>query len=187
MKLRHQSRQFFRCGTAQADASPRRPALCMPSTLVNHGVQYYCTVGRPPERGSASHVTHDQHPAGARRGSAGADPDIQPLHRTHREYIRHKTLSNATRRPCFDQFRPGVRHLLLTLTVEGVPADYASSAHFRTKAAYDTSVETSIYLDATPRGTSHGRRLYTYPCFRRWSRPVRIIALWASSCLTMRA
>ena len=71
--------------------------------------------------------------------------DLPALTRIYNQYIEHTAITfdtrpftNATRRPCFDQFRPGVRHLLLTLTVEGVPADYASSAHFRTKAAYDT-------------------------------------------------
>ncbi len=64
------------------------------------------------------------------------------------------------RTPWFDQFAPTGRHrLLVALSSSGV-CGYAGSHQFRTKAAYDTTVETTIYCapDATGRGI--GRALY---------------------------
>jgi len=52
------------------------------------------------------------------------------------------------------------RHRMLVAELEGVLVGYATTSQFRVKAAYDSSVETSIYLapDRTARGI--GRRLY---------------------------
>ena len=79
----------------------------MPNTIVNHGIQYYCTVGRPPERGSASPVTHDQHQAGTRE-------DLPTLTQIYNQYIENTAITIdkrpftvATLRPWFDQFHPG--------------------------------------------------------------------------------
>lgn len=93
--------------------------------------------------------------------------DLPELTRIYNHYVRHTAITFDTtvftveaRRAWFDQFAATGRHQLLTLTVNGAPAGYASSARFRTKAAYETSVETSIYLDPEQRGAGHGRRLY---------------------------
>lgn len=55
------------------------------------------------------------------------------------------------------------RHRLLVLEDAGVPgglAGYACSGPLRPKAAYDRSVETTIYLHDRARGRGLGRRLY---------------------------
>ncbi len=64
------------------------------------------------------------------------------------------------RRAWFAQFTNSGRHRLFVAEVAGVVLGYAGSHQFRTKAAYDTTVETTIYCapDATGRGL--GRRLY---------------------------
>ena len=64
------------------------------------------------------------------------------------------------RQPWFDQFAPGSRHQLLVLELDTRLAGFASSRALRPKAAYDTSVETSIYLANGTTGRGLGRRLY---------------------------
>ena len=66
-----------------------------------------------------------------------------------------------TRRPWFDAHAPtGPHRLFVAVEKGGAVVGYASSARFRPKAAYDTSVESSVYLrpDATGRGV--GSALY---------------------------
>jgi phosphinothricin acetyltransferase len=64
-----------------------------------------------------------------------------------------------TRRPWFEQFSGGRYRLLVAVEGERL-LGYAGTMRHRAKAAYDTSVETTIYLapDATGRGL--GRKLY---------------------------
>lgn len=52
------------------------------------------------------------------------------------------------------------RYRLLVAEEDGVILGYATSSPFRAKAAYDTSVETSIYLAPTATGHGVGRALY---------------------------
>ena len=66
----------------------------------------------------------------------------------------------ATRRPWFDQFDPASTHQCLVLEVNQQVVGYASSAAFRPKAAYDTSVECSIYLAPQASGQGYGKILY---------------------------
>jgi len=60
-----------------------------------------------------------------------------------------------TRRPWFDQF-DGARHRCLVLVGGGGVYGYANSAALKPKAAYETSVEVTIYLapGATGRGAA---------------------------------
>ncbi|HSG88088.1 MAG TPA: GNAT family N-acetyltransferase [Pseudomonadales bacterium] len=65
------------------------------------------------------------------------------------------------RRPWFEGFRTAGRHRLLV--AEGAGGDllgYACSGPLRPKAAYDRSVETTIYLHPDARGSGLGPRLY---------------------------
>jgi phosphinothricin acetyltransferase len=64
------------------------------------------------------------------------------------------------RRPWLAQFSAAGPHRLFVAEADGVLLGYAGSHQFRTKAAYDTTVETTIYCahDATARGI--GRALY---------------------------
>src|SRR5919108_64811 len=56
------------------------------------------------------------------------------------------------RRDWFDHYQTTGRHQLFVAVADAVdagaprPVGYASSSVFRTKAAYDTSVETSVYV-----------------------------------------
>jgi phosphinothricin acetyltransferase len=67
------------------------------------------------------------------------------------------------RRAWFDHYRDGGRHQLL-IALAGAAGEelvgYASSSTFRPKAAYDTSVETSVYIDPGWTGLGIGRKLY---------------------------
>jgi phosphinothricin acetyltransferase len=60
----------------------------------------------------------------------------------------------------FAQFRPSGRYQCFVAEEAGRTMGWASSSRFKERAAYDTSVETTVYLlpDATGRGI--GRRLY---------------------------
>lgn len=69
--------------------------------------------------------------------------------------------SVETRRPWFEAFSDGGRHRLLVAEEAGVVAGYACSHPFRAKAAYDTSIETTIYLAHELRGRGIGVQLYT--------------------------
>lgn len=62
----------------------------------------------------------------------------------------------------FDHYGTSGRHRLLVAEDEGRIVGYTTSSPFRAKAAYDTSVETTIYLapDA-PQGRGIGTALYT--------------------------
>lgn len=66
----------------------------------------------------------------------------------------------TTRRPWLEQFTPASPWQCLVLEVDGQLVGYASSAKLRPKAAYDTSVECSIYLDPTEVAKGYGALLY---------------------------
>ncbi|HTD21979.1 MAG TPA: GNAT family N-acetyltransferase [Terriglobales bacterium] len=61
----------------------------------------------------------------------------------------------------FQQFGPTGRYRLLVAEQSGGVVGYAGTTRFRPKAAYDTTVETTIYCDLSAAGKGIGRRLYT--------------------------
>jgi phosphinothricin acetyltransferase len=61
----------------------------------------------------------------------------------------------------FNQFSETGRYRLLVADVAGQIAGYASSTPFKPRAAYNTSVETTIYLDPDHMGQGLGGQLYT--------------------------
>jgi phosphinothricin acetyltransferase len=63
------------------------------------------------------------------------------------------------RAPWFAQF-DGRRHRCLVLETDGRVEGYATSAPFKPKPAYGTSVEVSVYLAPERTGHGHGRDLY---------------------------
>jgi len=63
------------------------------------------------------------------------------------------------RRPWFDQFDGG-RYRALVLEHDGAVIGYANSAPLKSKPAYATSVEVSIYLAADQIGQGGGAQLY---------------------------
>lgn len=96
------------------------------------------------------------------------DGDLAPLAKIYNHYVveSHVTfdiepIPLETRRSWLASFAESGPYRLLVAEEKGAPIGYASSSPFRAKAAYETSVETTIYLapDATGRGL--GRPLYT--------------------------
>ncbi len=61
----------------------------------------------------------------------------------------------------FDQFSATGRHRLLVAEESGVVLGYAGTTQFRVKAAYDTTVETTIYCAHETVGKGIGSRLYS--------------------------
>lgn len=72
--------------------------------------------------------------------------------------LEPKTLEQ--RQAWLDSFAPGGRHQCFVAVADGTPVGWACSGRLREKAAYDTSVETSIYLKPGFEGRGLGRRLY---------------------------
>jgi L-amino acid N-acyltransferase len=53
----------------------------------------------------------------------------------------------------------GEKHPLLVALVDGVVAGYSSLSRFRTKPAYDKTVESSVYVDRAYHGQGIGKKL----------------------------
>ena len=64
------------------------------------------------------------------------------------------------RRPWFERFGAKGRYRLVVAERDGRLLGYAGSLPFRSKAAYDTSVELTIYLRPEAQGHGLGERLY---------------------------
>lgn len=61
----------------------------------------------------------------------------------------------------FAQFAPAGRHRLLVAETAAGIAGYAGTTRFRPKAAYETTVETTIYCAPESTGKGIGKQLYT--------------------------
>jgi len=66
----------------------------------------------------------------------------------------------AEREPWLAQFAPTGRHQLFVAEAAGAFAGYAGSMRHKVKAAYDTTVETTIYVDPNAARRGVGRALY---------------------------
>ena len=71
-----------------------------------------------------------------------------------------KPYSEAEREPWFAQFAASGRHQLFVAERAGRVLGYAGSMQFRPKAAYETSVELTIYVAHDERSRGLGPRLY---------------------------
>jgi phosphinothricin acetyltransferase len=69
-------------------------------------------------------------------------------------------MTAEARREWFAHYGETGRHRLLVAVSDGRVIGYASSGQFRTKPAYETSVETSVYLAPDAVGRGAGSRLY---------------------------
>lgn len=94
--------------------------------------------------------------------------DLEPLVTIYNHYIREtvitfdlETVTLEQRRPWLEKFSTSGRYRLLVAELDDRVVGYAYSGEFRPRRAYDTTVETSIYLapDVTRKGI--GRQLYT--------------------------
>jgi phosphinothricin acetyltransferase len=65
------------------------------------------------------------------------------------------------RQPWFQQFAVTGRHRLLVAEENGLVLGYTGTTRFRPKAAYDTTVETTIYCAPGVAGKGLGSRLYS--------------------------
>lgn len=72
--------------------------------------------------------------------------------------LQPKTL--AQRQVWLDTFKPSGRYRCFVADKDGEAIGWVCSSKFREKAAYDTSIETSIYLKHDAQGQGLGRRLY---------------------------
>jgi len=98
---------------------------------------------------------------------AAKESDLPRLTEIYNHYVLNSAITFdiepytvETRRPWFAQFSDTGRHRLLVGEIDGRVVAYAGTHQFRTKAAYDTSVEVTVYCapDATARGI--GNALY---------------------------
>jgi len=64
------------------------------------------------------------------------------------------------RQAWFAQFSVTGRHRLLVAEENGMVMGYAGTTQFRPKAAYETTVETTVYCAAEAAGQGIGKRLY---------------------------
>lgn len=72
--------------------------------------------------------------------------------------IEPRTL--AQRQEWLDQFKPAGRHRCFVAARGSEPIGWSCSARFKERAAYDPSVETSLYVKPGETGKGVGRRLY---------------------------
>lgn len=105
--------------------------------------------------------------AGARI-RAGHEGDLEELTRIYNHYIEHTQITFDVepftveqRRPWFDAHPAHGRHRLLVAEADDRVLGYATSSPFRPKAAYATTVETTVYLAPEHTGRGLGSRLYS--------------------------
>jgi phosphinothricin acetyltransferase len=117
-------------------------------------------------------VVDEQVPEPIRAGDVkvrpAAEADLDGLNDVYNEYVRsaHYTfdvepMTLEARREWFTHYGPAGRYRVLVAAAGDTVVGYASSSRYRLKAAYETSVETSVYLVAEATGLGIGARLYT--------------------------
>ena len=96
-----------------------------------------------------------------------ARADLPRLTEIYNHYVLHTPVtfdvepySVEKRAAWFDQFGPTGRYRLMVAEENGVVLGYAGTTRFRPKAAYETTVETTIYCDQQAVGKRLGSRLY---------------------------
>ncbi len=94
--------------------------------------------------------------------------DLPRLTAIYNHYIIHTAITFDIepytvegRAAWFEQFAETGRHRLLVAEAEGEVLGYAGTTRFRPKAAYETTVETTIYCAPEATGKGIGRRLYS--------------------------
>lgn len=98
---------------------------------------------------------------------AGQASDLGQLNDIYNHYVVETPITfdiepfdMARRRDWFSHYAPTGRHRLLVAVEDDRLLGYATSSPFRPKRAYETSVETTIYLAPAVTGQGIGRLLY---------------------------
>jgi len=93
--------------------------------------------------------------------------DLPAIREIYNYFVRQSTItfdleevSLKNRRKWFEQFQTSSRYRLLAAFFDGELAGFAYSSRYRAKAAYDTSVETTIYIAPHLARQGIGRVLY---------------------------
>ena len=94
--------------------------------------------------------------------------DLQQLTDIYNHYVINtaitfdvRPLTAEERRPWFDEHkRSGPHRLLVAIESDGRCAGYATTSRWRPKAAYDTTVEASVYCHPAAVGRGVGSALY---------------------------
>jgi phosphinothricin acetyltransferase len=93
--------------------------------------------------------------------------DLSRLTEIYNHYVVHTpitfdldTYTPDERLPWFEQFSTSGRHRLFVAEEDGVVLGYAGSHQFRTRKAYDTTVEVTIYCAHEATGRGIGSALY---------------------------
>ena len=91
--------------------------------------------------------------------------DAETLLAIYAPYVEQTAITYEYEVPTLEDFSARIAHTLekypyLVGEQEGQPVGYAYAGAFKTRAAYDWSVETSIYVKRDVRGRGVGRKLY---------------------------
>jgi len=95
------------------------------------------------------------------------ESDLPRLTEIYNHYIRETAITFEVepytvekRKPWLAQFSTSGRYRILVAEAEGQALGWANSRRFHERAAYDPTIETSIYLDANCLGRGVGTELY---------------------------
>ena len=98
----------------------------------------------------------------------GEPGDLPSLTALYNHYVEHTHVTFDTepfsvqqRGEWFSHYGASGPHRIFVATVDGQLAGYATSSKFRNKAAYDTSVEATVYVDGGGARRGIGSALYT--------------------------
>ena len=98
---------------------------------------------------------------------AGAEEDLEAINDIYNEYVKEthftfdvEPISLEARREWFSHYSTTGRHRVLVAISDEAVVGFATSSLFRTKPAYEASIETSIYLSAEAVGRGAGSKLY---------------------------
>jgi phosphinothricin acetyltransferase len=123
---------------------------------------------------------------------AAATQDLRRLTEIYNHYVAHTAVTfdiepyTAERRGVwFEQFAETGRYRLLVAEERGELIGYAGTTRFRTKAAYETTVETTIYCAPAFTGKAIGN-CCTQRCSRRSPVKISIASLRVSRCRMQR-
>lgn len=106
--------------------------------------------------------------AGDVKVRAATEADLEGLNDLYNEYVQtaHYTfdvepMTIDARREWFSHYGTSGRHRVFVASAGDRVVGYSSSSRYRLKEAYETSVETSVYLVPEATGMGVGTKLYT--------------------------